>query len=71
MKIKLIIIDTFDYDYKPTSPNYFFDGEHMDRFIYSPKSSDRVIETVFNEVEESNKINQTKDEESEKELSYT
>lgn len=71
MKIKLIIIDTFDYDYKPTPPNYFFDGDHMDRFIYSPKSSDRVIETVFNEVEESNKVNQIEDEKSEKELSYT
>ena len=48
MKIKLIIIDTFDYDYRPAPPNYFFDGDHMDNFVYSPKESSRVIETVFN-----------------------
>ena len=68
MKIKLIIIDTFDYDYKPTQPNYFFDGNHIDKFVYSPKSSDRVIETVFNEAEEADKV---EDEEPERELSYT
>ena len=48
MKIKLIIIDTFDYDYHPAPPNYFFDESHMDNFVYSPKESSRVIETVFN-----------------------
>lgn len=48
MKIKLIIIDTFDYDYRPTAPNYFFDGNHIDNFVYSPPESARVIETVFN-----------------------
>lgn len=48
MKVKLIIIDTFDYDYRPASPNYFFDGNHMDNFVYSPKESSRIIETTFN-----------------------
>lgn len=48
MKIKLIIIDTFDYDYRPTAPNYFFDGNHIDNFVYSPPESARIIETVFN-----------------------
>ena len=47
MKIKLIIIDTFDYDYHPQQPRYYFDGSHMDSFYYSPPSSDKVIETVF------------------------
>ncbi len=49
MKIKLIIIDTFDYEYRPKVPNYFYSGDHIDNFIYSPKDSERVIETVFNE----------------------
>lgn len=47
MKIKLIIIDTFDYDYDPRQPEYFFEGTHMDTFCYSPSSSEKVIETDF------------------------
>lgn len=47
MKIKLIIIDTFDYDYQPAQPEYFFHGSHMDSFYYSPAASEKVIETHF------------------------
>ena len=47
MKIKLIIIDTFDYEYRPLAPNYFYGGNHIDKFTYSPESSERVIETIF------------------------
>lgn len=47
MKIKLIIIDTFDYEYHPRQPEYFFTGTHLDHFYYSPSSSDKVIETHF------------------------
>lgn len=47
MKIKLIIIDTFDYDYSPAPPEYFFTGDHIDRFRYSPPSSEKLIETDF------------------------
>ena len=47
MKIKLIIIDTFDYDYQPHTPEYFFTGSHMDSFYYSPTVSEKVIETHF------------------------
>lgn len=47
MKIKLIIIDTFDYEYKASSPQYFYTGKHMDRFLYSPQSSERIVESVF------------------------
>ena len=50
MKIKLIIIDT-DEAQKTHSPlNYFIDPEeitHIDCWKYSPKSSAKVIETVF------------------------
>ena len=47
MKIKLIVIDTFEYEYKPAPPKYFYDGAHVDRFLYSPKESDKVIESLF------------------------
>ena len=47
MKIKLIIIDTFDYEYTPKEPEYYFSGDHIDSFCYSPQCSDKIIETVF------------------------
>lgn len=47
MKVKLVIINTFDYDYKVSSPRYFFEGNHLDDFIYSPPDSSKIIETVF------------------------
>ena len=50
MKIKLIIIDTFDYEYSPSSPEYFYDGDHIDIFRYSPDSSEKIIETDFTAV---------------------
>ena len=52
MKIKLIIIDTFDYEYHPQQPKYFFEGSHMDNFYYSPPASEKIIETVFSETQE-------------------
>ncbi len=47
MKIKLIIIDTFDYNYNPDPPEYFYTGTHMDHFQYSPINSEKIIETDF------------------------
>ena len=47
MKIKLIIIDTFDYSYRPVSPKYFFKGNHISRFVYSPECSDKQVVTEF------------------------
>lgn len=47
MKVKLIIIDAFDAEYSPKKPRYFFDGAHMDRFIYSPADAQKRIETLF------------------------
>lgn len=35
MKIKLIIIDTFEYQYRPSPPKYFYEGNHMEQFLYS------------------------------------
>lgn len=47
MKVKLIIIDTFADTYRPSPPEYFFSGDHMDCFLYSPPSSEKQIRTDF------------------------
>lgn len=48
MKIKLIIIETFDTDAaKPTTPEYFFQGTHLDEFTYSPPQSEKYMVTKF------------------------
>ncbi|MGN0441217.1 MAG: S1 RNA-binding domain-containing protein [Acutalibacteraceae bacterium] len=47
MKIKLIIIDAFDYKIRPEKPKYYFNGDHLDSFLYSPTDCKRCIETVF------------------------
>lgn len=47
MKVKLVIIDTFDFSYRPAPPNYFFEGNHMNRFVYSPPGSEKEIVTDF------------------------
>ena len=48
MKIKLIIIETFDgAACKPSPPEYFFHGDHLDEFIYSPPQSEKYMVTNF------------------------
>lgn len=47
MKIKLIIIDVFDNDKSKSAEQYFYDGEHIDSWFYSPNKSDKTIKTVF------------------------
>ncbi len=47
MKVKLVIIDTFDYTYRPSAPKYFFNGSRIDRFVYSPPDSEKEIVTNF------------------------
>ena len=46
-KIKLIIIDTFDYKYNPQKPEYYTNADHISRFLYSPQNCSKVVETVF------------------------
>ncbi len=48
MKIKLVIIDTFENISSKPSVKYFYEGNHMDDFIYSPIESKKVIKTNFN-----------------------
>lgn len=47
MKIKLIIVDSFDADYPVEPPKYFIRDGHIDRWTYSPADSGKLIETVF------------------------
>ncbi|MDD6252113.1 MAG: S1 RNA-binding domain-containing protein [Ruminococcus sp.] len=47
MKVKLIIVETFDYKYTPCEPRYFYEGNHIDEFIYSPEECDRLIMSSF------------------------
>lgn len=47
MKVKLIIIDTFDFEYRPAPPQYFITGNHIDHFTYSPLNCDKVMESIF------------------------
>ena len=47
MKVKLIIVDSFDADYGKKKPDYFIKDGHLDYFRYSPYFSDKIIETFF------------------------
>ena len=47
MKVKLIIVDSFDASYKIKTPEYFIKDEHIDYWRYSPESSNKLIETNF------------------------
>lgn len=47
MKVKLVIIDSFDADYSPSKPRYFFVGDRLDYWQYSPDCCDKIIETIF------------------------
>ena len=46
MKVKLIIIDTFETGSRPEN-KYFFDGNHIDYWRYSPEGAQKIIETDF------------------------
>lgn len=48
MKIKLVIIDSFDSIITPSKPKYFYDKTRMDCFVYSPSSCHKLIRTTFN-----------------------
>lgn len=47
MKIKLVIIDTFDYSPQQRDVKYFYKYDHIDNFLYSPKESMKIIQTDF------------------------
>ncbi len=49
MKIKLVIVDVSDQAFRSKPVEYFFDGTHMDSWLYSPEESAKRIYTDFSE----------------------
>lgn len=49
MKIKLIVVDSFNAPPVDKNFDYYMKDGHIDSFRYSPLESDKIIETVFNE----------------------
>ncbi len=47
MKIKLIIVDSFDAQYPNEPVTYYTDGDFIERWTYSPEGCNKKIETVF------------------------
>lgn len=47
MKVKLIIVDSFDAEYKAAEPHYYIRSGHLDRWTYSPQGCEKTVETVF------------------------
>ncbi len=47
MKIKLIIVDSFDAEYPNEQVTYYNDSDFIDRWLYSPENCTKRIETVF------------------------
>lgn len=47
MKVKLIIIDSFDGECSKSPIKYFSQETHIDRWVYSPDSCNKIIESVF------------------------
>ena len=51
MKIKLIIVDSFDAQYPNEEVTYYNNSDFIDRWVYSPEGCERKIETVFSDGE--------------------
>lgn len=47
MKIKLVIVDSFQAEYPVQPPEYFITSGRLDRWVYSPSQSPKIIETRF------------------------
>lgn len=50
MKVKLIIIDSFDANYAPPPIEYFYTGDKIDVWRYSPPGSAKIVETRFSDL---------------------
>ena len=51
MKIKLIIVDSFEAPYPNEPVTYFNNSDFIDRWVYSPESCNKRVETVFSPYE--------------------
>lgn len=47
MKVKLIIIDSFEKEYTKSPTIYFYNGDHMDYWKYSPDTALKTVATEF------------------------
>lgn len=47
MKIKLSIVDSFPDNNKPDPMKYYYDGNHIESWRYSPQISTKTIESIF------------------------
>ena len=47
MKIKLAIVDSFPENDEPLPLKYYYDGNHVDKWQYSPAKSSKIIESIF------------------------
>ena len=47
MKIKLSIVDSFPENSEPVPFRYYYDGNHIDNWQYSPQKSSKIIESIF------------------------
>lgn len=47
MKIKLVVADHFKGEGEPIPLQYYIEGGHIDRWVYSTEGAPKVIETVF------------------------
>ena len=47
MKIKLVIIDTFSRTQDFKEVKYFYEGNHIENFRYSPEGCQKLVETDF------------------------
>ncbi len=47
MKVKLIVVDSFDAEYHLPKLEYFNTSNHIDYWRYSPKEASKIIETKF------------------------
>lgn len=47
MKVKLIIVDSFDAEYEIPELKYYETGNHIERWSYSPEECEKTVETVF------------------------
>lgn len=47
MKVKLIIVDVCDGTERASEFHYYFEGNHISKWIYTPENSTKLIETNF------------------------
>lgn len=47
MKIKLVVVEAFDMEQKPSELVYFVEDRHLDCWNYSPENATKQIETKF------------------------